>query len=98
MQPRDSASRGTRPPRLLGCPAFEKKAEGPVAGLPRTRFHRLRTALKASRRLRLPWPLFWGDANTELHCITRTPRIQSYQRKCGNGPARSAKSRAGFTS
>ena len=96
MHPRDSASRGTSPPRPLGCPAFEKTAEGPVAGLPRTRFHRLRTALKARPQLRLPRPLFSGDANTELHCITRTPRIQSHQRKCGNGLAHSAENKGRF--
>ena len=53
-------------------------------------FHRLRTASKLRMQLRLPRPLFLWDTNTELHCVTRTLRIQSQQRKCDNGPAHSA--------
>ena len=99
MYPRDSASREAYRPRPLNISALEKRADGPVACVaPRTRFHRLRTDLKARRQLRLPRPLFGGDTNTELHCVTSTLRIQSHQRKCGNGPAHSAKRRAGFTS
>lgn len=35
-------------------------------------------------------PFSWGY-KYELHCVTRTHRIQSHQRKCGNGPAHSEK-------
>jgi hypothetical protein len=99
MHPREFANGEAGPPCHQELTTLENEADKPVPVVaPRTRFHRLRTTLKASHRLRLPRPLLLGDANTELHCMTRTPRIQSHQRKCGNGPARSARSRAGFTS
>jgi len=69
MHPRESASgeRCPRPP--LGIPAWEKLPDAPTAAAPHTRLHRLRTALKASHRLRLPRPLFWGGCKygTSLH-------------------------------
>ena len=98
MHPRDSASGRNSPPRTPGFPASEKRLDLPPAGLQRTRFHRLRIAARSRHQRRLPRPLFLGFPNTEQHCITRTPRIQSHQRKCGNGPAHSAENKAGFTS
>ena len=61
MHPHDSANRGHCHPCHLEFPASQKKAdESAVGAAPRTRFHRLRNALKASHPLRLPRPLIFG--------------------------------------
>jgi len=99
MHPRDSASREIRHRRPMEIPPLKTTAKGPLAETPRTRFSpptdRLESTPPTSSASA---PFLWGDANAELHCVTRMPRIQSHQRKCGNGPAHSAENRAGFTS
>jgi len=61
MHPRDSASREIRHRCPTKIPPLKTTAKGPVAEIPQTGFHSLRTALKTHHQLRLPRPLFLGE-------------------------------------